>query len=103
MEERVSPEAERGEAAVGAAAGRVEPDGLLAVAEGLGEAAEPGERGGAVAAARGAVRAERQGAVVVPQRLAVPALLVQLVPGPGNLLQAVRRRREARWPGGEGG
>ncbi|KAE8779573.1 hypothetical protein D1007_47412 [Hordeum vulgare] len=42
MEERVSLEEERGEASVGAAAGRVEPDDLLAVAEGLGEASKPG-------------------------------------------------------------
>lgn len=95
--ERISPEAERGEAAVRAAARRVTADGLLALAERFGEAAEADERGGAVAAARGAVRAQRHRLVVVPQRLAVMALLVPLVPGPGHLLEtpaaALRRRR----------
>lgn len=76
---RCSPEAETGEAAVGAAAGRVKPDGLLGFAERVGEPAEPDERGGAVSAAGGAVGAQRHGTVVVPQRLPVPPLLVPLV------------------------
>lgn len=73
------PQAETGEAAVGAAAGRVEPDGLLAFAERVGETAKAYERGGAVAAARGALWAQRHGTVVVPQSLPVLPLLIPLV------------------------
>ncbi|BAS73167.1 Os01g0616366, partial [Oryza sativa Japonica Group] len=91
---------EAGEAAVGAAVGRIEADCLLAVAERVGEAAEAGERGGAVPAARGALGAEGHGAVVVPQRLGVLALLVPLVAQAGHILEAPaarrRRRREGR-------
>ena len=80
------------------AARRIETDGLLALAERFCQAAEPDERGGAVAAAGGAVRAQRHGTVVVPQRLPVAALLVPLVPGASDFLKtrtAGRRRRRA--------
>jgi hypothetical protein len=83
-----SPEAEVGDAAVGAAAGQVEPNGLLAFAERVGEAAKSYERGSSVAAAGRAIRAELHGAVVVTERIRVPTLLVALVPSVGHVLEA---------------
>lgn len=73
-EEESSPEAEAGEAAVGAAVGRIEADCLLAVAERVGEAAEAGERGGAVprhAALSG--RGPRRGRSAAAPRRACPS------------------------------
>lgn len=64
---------------MGATAGRVKPDGLLGVAEGIGVPAEADERGGTISAARGAFGAQRRRTVVVPQRLPVSPLLVPLV------------------------
>lgn len=65
---------------MGSAAGQVEPNSLLAFTESVGEAAKFYERGGSVAAAGRAIRAQRHGSVVVTERIHVPTLLVTLVP-----------------------
>lgn len=82
-----SPYMQGGEALVRAAVRGINPDRLLALLDGLADAAEPDERGGAVAAACGIVGAQGERAVVEPERLLKVALLVLLVPGLLELLR----------------
>jgi hypothetical protein len=77
---------QRREAVVHAAVGRINPERLLTLLDGLAEAVEANESGGAVAPTRSIVGAEGEGAVVEPEGPLEAALPVQVVPGPLDLL-----------------
>jgi len=81
------PDMQGREALARAAVRRIDPERLLAVLDGLTEAAEASERGGAVAPTSGVVRPHDQRAVVEPERLLEAALLVLFVAGPLDLLR----------------
>lgn len=100
------PEIQPAEAVVRAAVRRVDPDSLPAVADGLDEAAERGERGGLVAPVRRPRWIHHDGLVVERHRLRVMPLPVLLVAHLLELLgvrpvrqraaQLGRRRRRPR-------
>jgi hypothetical protein len=79
-----------------AAVGWIDPERVLALLDGLVEAAEGSERGGAVAPASGIARAYDERAVVEPERLLEAALLVLLVAGPRGLLRVGGRHGRSR-------
>lgn len=81
-----SPYMQGREAVVRAAVGRINPERLLALLDGLAKAAEANESGGAVAPARGIVGAQGEGAVVEPESLLEAAFPVLVVPSPLDLL-----------------
>jgi hypothetical protein len=83
------------EALMRAAVGWIDPERVLALLDGLVEAAEGSERGGAVAPTSGIVRAYDERAVVEPERLLEAALLVLLVAGPRDLLRVGGRHGNA--------
>lgn len=85
------------EALVRAAVGGIDPERLLAVVDGLTEAAEASERGGAVAPTSGVVRPHGQRAVVEPERLLEAALLVLFVAGLLDLLRVRLGDRAGDW------
>jgi hypothetical protein len=100
------PEVQAAKPVVSAIVRRVDPDGLLAVGDGLDEPPERGERGRLVAPVRRSPRVHHDGLVVERHRLLVMALPVLLVAHLLELLgvRAVRQRpaqlaRRCRRPG----
>jgi hypothetical protein len=77
---------------VRAGVGRIDPERLLALLDGVSEAAEAGERGGAVAPAGGIVRANGERAVVEPERVLEAAPVVLVVAGPLDLVRVGGRQ-----------
>jgi hypothetical protein len=80
------------EALVRAGVGRIDPERLLALLDGVSEATEAGERSGAVAPAGGIVRAHGERAVVEPERVLETAPVVLVVAGPLDLLRVGGRQ-----------
>jgi hypothetical protein len=87
-----SPYMQGREALVRAGVGRIDPERLLALLDGVSEATEAGERSGAVAPAGGIVRAHGERAVVEPERVLETAPVVLVVAGPLDLLRVGGRQ-----------
>jgi hypothetical protein len=89
------PEVQAGKPVVRAIVRRIDPDGLLAVGDGLDEASERGERGRLVAPVRRAAGVHDDGLVVERHRLRVVPLAVLLV---AHLLELVGVRAVRQRP-----